>query len=117
MAKKPFTMINERLGEILEILRALSGKNPPRQANGTMLAAVAENASPAAKRWYVVVPDGTGVGDVVAHDGGIGVKGIPALGIVTDLIDPDTVFDCRNPGRAYAVWKGPMIRYGIKKGE
>lgn len=121
MPRKPFAIIAERLGEILELCRDISGRMPnradPRSGSRRMLAVVSRDESPTSEREYVIVPDVVSVGDVVAWSGWMGIKTAVRIGIVQELYELGGRLDCTKPGTAYAYWEGPMIPIMSQKKE
>ena len=114
MSKKPFTIIAERLGEILALCREISSLMPMRVSarigKHIMVAVVAESDSPRAERCYVWVPEGVRVGDVVSYTGRLLIDDLLSLGVVRELYWPEELEDLRTPGRALKVWAGPGVR-------
>lgn len=112
MAKKPFTVVAERLGEILALCReirdGLFGGADPMECGATMIAVVAVDDHPCAERMCVRVPAAAQVGDAVSYSGRLGSPRVYGIGVIRELhthIAPTT----KGTGTALRIWKGPGI--------
>ena len=112
MAKKPFTVIAERLGEILALCREirdrLSGGADPMECGATMIAVVAEDDHPCAERMCVRVPAEARVGDAVSYSGRLGSSSIYGIGVIREL-HPRVAPTTKGTGTALKIWRGPGI--------
>lgn len=111
MAKKPFSIIAERLGEILalcrEIRAGLPGTAAPMECGSTAIAVVAQDDDPCAERMRVRVPAEAQVGDVVSYSGRLGFDTLFGFGVIRELHPESTA--AKKMGTALKIWRGPGI--------
>lgn len=77
-----------------------------------LLAVIQKDIRPVADREYVWIPEGAGVGDVVAYKGAYGITDAMGIGIVCEVW-PDAygLYAKGRVGETIRWWKGPGMEW------